>query len=87
MKYSEKQTVILCLPEKTFLTAKGGRSMNALFDKCEEVKKQIKSGVTRRTDVKFRVTPVIFERLKLTSRELHVSRNELINVILGKVLI
>jgi hypothetical protein len=61
--------------------------MNALFDKCEEVKKQIKSGVTRSANVKLRVTPVIFERLELTSKELHISRNELINVILDKVLI
>lgn len=58
-----------------------------LFNRCDEVKKEIKNETTRSENVKLRVNPVILERLKNTANKLHISRNELINYILNEVLI
>ena len=58
-----------------------------VFEKCDELKKEIKSQTARSENVRLWVNPIIYGRLKNTANLLHISRNELINIVLDRVLI
>ena len=55
--------------------------------KCIELNEEFKTSTKRSKELRNRITPITFERLKKTANLLNISRNELINYILNKVLL
>ena len=55
--------------------------------KCKEIKNEIETGIKRSEEIKLRVSPITKERLKNTADLMGISKNQLINYVLNKVLI
>lgn len=55
--------------------------------KCQEVKNNIKASAKHSERLQSRISPVLKARLKNTADMMHVSKNELVNYILDKVLL
>ena len=55
--------------------------------KCKEIKSEIETGIKRSEEIKLRVSPITKERLKNTADLMGISKNQLINYVLNKVLI
>lgn len=55
--------------------------------KCKEIKSEIETSIKRSEEIKLRVSPITKERLKNTADLMGISKNQLINYVLNKVLI
>lgn len=58
-----------------------------LDTKCQEIQNNIKDSAKHSERLQSKITPVLKERLKKTAETLHISKNELVNYILDKVLL